>query len=93
MKTLTILLVLAGLVACEKKDEHGTTPTGSTSAAVTASAAPSASAAPTASAAATTTAVDEEVADEEDYAEQVSKSIDEKNYESELDKLEKEIGK
>lgn len=88
----------AALVGCDDKKKDATPTTGSASAAVTASAAPSASAATTASAAPVASAPaagesEEDVADEEDFGEEVSKSIDDKNFESELEKLEKEIGK
>lgn len=106
MKTTTTILglaVLGAALACfagcddKKKTESGTDASSaalSASAAPSASAAASASAAPAASASAAAAAADEdEGEDEEDYAQEVSKSIDDKNYESELDKLEKEIGK
>lgn len=97
MKRVVAIGFVAGLgllAACEEKKPEATPATGSASAAVTASAAPSAalsaSAAPVATAAGET---EDDVADEEDFGEEASKAIDDKNFESELDKLEKEIGK
>lgn len=99
MKKLTILGIaalatLAVLAGCDKKPEETTTPT--PSATTSASAAPQATAAVADAAAATavtTTAVDpdDDIADEEDYGSEVDATITEANFESELDKLEKEL--
>jgi len=99
VKRVVLLGLVGGLgliAACDEKKTEGTPTVASASAAVTASAAPSASAAASASAAPVASAAgetEEDVADEEDFGEEASASIDDKNFESELDKLEKEIGK
>lgn len=100
MKRAGLFLLVAALggaaltVACEDKPKKDPAPVASTTAAVSASAtaAASASAAPSASAsAAAATDDDAELASEEDFADEAEGSIDEKNFESELDKIEKEI--
>ncbi|MBS2019994.1 MAG: hypothetical protein JST00_44440 [Deltaproteobacteria bacterium] len=91
--------LLATFVGCDDKKPEGSS--GTPSASVSASAAPatasaSASAAPSASASAAPAAADDDdkaAEVEEDFEDEASTTITEKNFEAELDKLEKEIAK
>lgn len=89
---LTLAMSAALLVGCnDNKTEAPAAPAASTQAAAVvkvASAAPAAAPAPAAVAAA---AADDDLATEEDFADDAEKTIDEKTFLAELDKLDKEI--
>ncbi len=96
-----VLLLGAGgagfVFGCDDKAKKDPAPVGSASAAVSAATTASASAATSASASASAAAADDDdpdlVTGEEDMEDDATTAIDDKNFESELDKLEKDIGK